>query len=128
MRIRDIIGLIIVIAGLFILSFIFESGFDWFGHKYPSVMAVFVSLFITGWGLVVAYIAAGLAIHSYDNAIERYDRNHGKDMTYRGSPIPESVEQAHRRIAGRVAWKFAAIVVAIFWGCVILSTCSHSTR
>lgn len=128
MRIRDILGLIIALVGLLILSVAFEGGFEWFSHKFPTAMAVFVCLFLTAWGVGIAHVAAHATIHSYHDAIEHYDRNHGKDMTYRGTPIPESVDKAHRRIADRVAWKFAIIVVAIFWGCLILRTCSGWQR
>ena len=116
MRIRDIVGLVFAIAGLLIIGGLFDAGIDWLGTE---VMALFGFLVLTGLLLMFAYIAAGLTVNSYDNAIKHYDLN-------RGAPLTDAlVEKAHRRIADRVAWKFAIMAVGIFWICVLIRNCSN---
>jgi hypothetical protein len=118
MRIRDIVGLVFAIAGLLIIGGLFDTGIDWVGGKFPNVMALFGFLVLTGLLLMFAYIAAGLTVNSYDKALKNYDLN-------RGAPVTDAlVEKAHRRIADRVAWKFAIIAVGIFWICVLIRNCS----
>jgi hypothetical protein len=128
MSIKDIFRLIIWVVGGVVVWFFVETGFDFLGYKFPTAMAVFAYVVMTGIGLLVAYLAAGSTIRSYDQAVENYDRNHGEDATYRGTPLPEAVDEAHRQIANRVAWKFAVIAIAIFWGCVILRACANFRR
>ena len=140
MRIRDIVGLVFAIAGLLIIGGLFEVGIDWFGRKFPNVMALFGFLVLTGSLLMIGYIAVGLTVHSYNKAIEHYDLNHPEEVDsynkakehhdlYYVEEVTRRIadrEKAHQRIADRVAWKFAIIAVGIFWICVLIRNCSGS--
>jgi hypothetical protein len=122
MRARDILGLIIAIVGLIVIGVVIDEALAMF----PLVASVLGILLLTGTLWMFAFVAAGLAINSYNERIEHYDRNHGDEVGYRGEPPAEIVEKAHQRIAQRVAVKFSLIAVAIFW--LLYLVRSYSSR
>jgi len=136
MRIRDIVGLVFAIAGLLIIGGLLEVA----DKLFPNVMALFGFLVLTGSLLMIGYIAVGLTVHSYKQAIEHYDLNHPEEVDsynkakehhdlYYVEEVTQRIadrEKAHQRIADRVAWKFAIIAVGIFWICVLIRNCSGS--
>jgi len=126
MRIRDIVGLVFAIAGLLIISGLLEVA----NKLFPNVMALFGFLVLTGSLLMIGYIAVGLTVHSYKQAIEHYDLNHPEEVdSYNKAKEHHDlyyVEEVTRWIADRVAWKFAIIAVGIFWICVLIRNCSGS--